>query len=164
MPPSLPSISQGVCVCFLKQFTKPPHLFRSCIWNSYYGSDATECGGHGIGARQAWFPLAWSFRIHQEIDATFQVVLGAENPPAGTGDTRDVSSVPGLGRSPGGGDGNLLQYSCLENSTDRGTWWATIHGVAMDTTEHTWILGFRRQMQFSKKLCQAWSVMRQVGN
>ena len=39
------------------------------------------------------------------------------------------SSIPGSGRSPGEGDGNLLQYSCLENPMDRGTWWATVHGV-----------------------------------
>ena len=42
----------------------------------------------------------------------------------------DVSSVPGLGRSPGEGKGNLLQYSCLENPMDRGAWRATVHGVA----------------------------------
>ena len=42
----------------------------------------------------------------------------------------DVGSVPGLGRSPGEGNGNLLQYSCLENCMDRGAWQATVHGVA----------------------------------
>ena len=50
------------------------------------------------------------------------------------GDVRDVGSVPGSGRSPGGGNGNPLQYSCLENSMDRGTWWATIYGVAQSRT------------------------------
>ena len=45
------------------------------------------------------------------------------------GDLRDVGSVPGLGRSAGERHGNPLQYSCLENSTDRGVWWATVHGV-----------------------------------
>ena len=53
-----------------------------------------------------------------------------ENPPANAGDVRIVGSVPGLGRSPGGGPGNPLQYSCLENPTDRGPWRATVHGVA----------------------------------
>ena len=51
------------------------------------------------------------------------------NPPASAGDTRDVGLIPGSGRSPGGGNGNRLQYSCLENSMDRGTWRATVHGV-----------------------------------
>ena len=46
-----------------------------------------------------------------------------KNPPASAG---DVNSIPGLGRSPGEGNGNSLQYSCLENPLDRGTWWATV--------------------------------------
>ena len=51
-----------------------------------------------------------------------------ENPPA---DARDAGLVPGLGRSPGGRNGNPPQHSCLENSADRGgAWWATVHGVA----------------------------------
>ena len=53
-----------------------------------------------------------------------------KNPPADAGDARDVGSIPGLGRSPGGGNGNPLQYSCLKNPTDRGAWWTTVHGVA----------------------------------
>ena len=43
--------------------------------------------------------------------------------------TGDLSSIPGSGRYPGGGHGNPLQYSCLENSMDKGAWWATIRGV-----------------------------------
>ena len=50
-----------------------------------------------------------------------------KNPPANAGGTRDMGSIPGSGRSPGVGNGNPLQYSCLENSMDRGTWRATIH-------------------------------------
>ena len=46
----------------------------------------------------------------------------------------DLGSIPGLGRSPGGENGNPLQYSCLENSMDRGTWQATVHGVAKSWT------------------------------
>ena len=53
---------------------------------------------------------------------------GKKNPLANAGDIRGVGSIPGLGRSPGVGNGNLLQYSCLENSRDRGAWWATVHG------------------------------------
>ena len=46
----------------------------------------------------------------------------------------DPGSIPGLGRSPGEGNGNPLQYSCLENPMDRGAWWATVHGVAKSQT------------------------------
>jgi len=53
----------------------------------------------------------------------------AKNPPANAGDTGDTGWIPRLGRSPGEGNGNLLQYSCLENPMDRGTWWGMAHGV-----------------------------------
>ena len=52
------------------------------------------------------------------------------NPPANTGDTRDMGSIPGSGRSPGEGNGNPFQSSCLENPIDRGVWWATVQRVA----------------------------------
>ena len=61
---------------------------------------------------------------------------GVKNPPANAGDTGDVGSIPGSGRSPGGGNGNPLQYSRWENFMGRGTWQATVHGVAeSDMTE-----------------------------
>ena len=62
-----------------------------------------------------------------------------KNPPAKAGDTGDAGSVPVLRRYPGGGNGNPLQYSCLENSRDRGAWQATVHGVERewDTTEQS---------------------------
>ena len=50
-----------------------------------------------------------------------------KNPPANAGDEGEMGLIPGSGRSPGGGDGNLLQYSCLENPMDRGGWRATVH-------------------------------------
>ena len=53
-----------------------------------------------------------------------------KNPPAKAGDAGDASSIPGWGRSPEEGNGNPLQYSCLENPIDRGAWWAKVHGVA----------------------------------
>ena len=52
-----------------------------------------------------------------------------KNPPANAGDIRDRGSIPGSGRSPGGGHGNPFQYSCLENPMDRGAWQAIAHGV-----------------------------------
>ena len=53
-----------------------------------------------------------------------------KEPPAGAGDARDMGSIPGSGRSPGGGNGNPLQYSCLESPMDRGSWQVTVRGVA----------------------------------
>ena len=58
-----------------------------------------------------------------------------KNLAANAGDIRDVGSVPELGRSPGEGHGNPLQYSCLENPMDRGAWWATVHKVAKSQTQ-----------------------------
>ena len=63
-----------------------------------------------------------------------QVVLVVRNPPAIAQDIRDAGSSPGLGRSPGEGHGNQLQYSCLENPMDRGAWQAIVHGVAKGRT------------------------------
>ena len=58
------------------------------------------------------------------------VMLVVESPSANPGDVRDAGLIPGLGRSPGGGHGNPLQCSCLENPMDRGAWQAIVHGVA----------------------------------
>ena len=58
-----------------------------------------------------------------------------KNSPANAGDVRDVGSIPGSGRSPGGGNGNPLQYSCLGNPMDKGAWWATVHGAAKSQTQ-----------------------------
>ena len=58
-----------------------------------------------------------------------------KNLPANAGDKRDVGLIPGLGRSPGGGNGNPLQYSHLENLMDRGAWQATVHGVTKSQTQ-----------------------------
>ena len=63
----------------------------------------------------------------------FQVVIVVKNLAANAGDIRDVNSISGLGRAPGGGHDNPLQYSCLENPMDRGDWWATIHRVARES-------------------------------
>ena len=66
------------------------------------------------------------------------LVLVIKNSPANAGDVRDVGSIPGSGRSPRRENGNPLQYSYLENLTDRGAWRATVHGVAeSDTTKAT---------------------------
>ena len=64
------------------------------------------------------------------------MALVVKNPPANAGNMRDLGSIPGLGRSPGGGHDNPLHYSCLENPMDRGAWRGTAHWAAeSDMTE-----------------------------
>ena len=58
------------------------------------------------------------------------MALVVKNPPVNTGDARDAGSIPGSGRSPGVGSGNLLQYSCPEKSMDKRAWWAIVHGAS----------------------------------
>ena len=74
-------------------------------------------------------------------DGAPQVALVVKNPPASAGDggvIKDAGFTPGLGRSPGGGQGNPLQYSCLENSMDRGAWQAMIVKTAKSRTQLKW--------------------------
>ena len=76
-----------------------------------------------------------NIEILNKINRTDLVAQLVKNPSAGAGDIRDVGSIPASGRSPGGGHGNLLQYSCLENPMDSGAWRATVHRVAKSWTE-----------------------------
>ena len=62
------------------------------------------------------------------------MMLVVKNPPANVGDIRDVGSIPGSGRSPGGSHGSSRQYYCLENPMDRGAWQATVHRLAKSQT------------------------------
>ena len=64
-----------------------------------------------------------------DLVGAFQVVLLLKNMPVNAGDIRDMGLIPGLERTSGGGSGNLLQYSCLENFMDREAWWAIVHRV-----------------------------------
>ena len=72
-------------------------------------------------------------KCYPPLQAT-QVVPVVKNPPANAGDTRDVGSIAGSGISLGERNGSLLQYSCMENSMDRGTCWAVVHRVAKSQT------------------------------
>ena len=78
--------------------------------------------------------VCWNTPIGYILIWTFWVALVVKNPPAHEGD-RDAGSIPGSGRSPGGGHGNLLQYSCLENPKDRGAWQTRVHRVAKSWTQ-----------------------------
>ena len=81
-----------------------------------------------------------TFRVRLKFLITFPRILGfpgssmVKNPPANSGDARDIGSIPRWGRSPGEGNGNPLQYSCLENPMERGAWWATVHVVTKSQT------------------------------
>ena len=76
-----------------------------------------------------------------------------KNLPANTGAIRDVGSIPGLGRSPGGGHGNPLQCSCPENPMDRGAWWATVHGAAKSCTQLSdWAYTQRKPLRYMDKV------------
>ena len=87
--------------------------------------------------KSAFYPNKFIFSNIYLLSRAPQVAQLVMNPPANAGDTRDTDSIPGSGRSPGGGNCNPLQYSCLENAMDGGAWWATVHGGCKksDTTE-----------------------------
>ena len=81
-------------------------------------------------------PLIAGLWVHAPYGQGFvsQVALVVKNPPARAGDIRDAGLIPGSGRSPGEGIGNLLQYSCLGNPIDRGAWWARVHRITKSWT------------------------------
>ena len=74
------------------------------------------------------FEHCWSFRALLDISSKGTVI---NNLPANAGDARNAGLILGSGRSPGEGNGNPLQHSCLRNPMDRGTWQATVHGVTI---------------------------------
>ena len=82
-----------------------------------------DCVVHGVSKSRT-----------QLSDFHFQMTLAVKNLPANAGDMRDVGLISGLGRSPGEGNDNPLQYSCLENPMNRGFWRATVHRVAKSRT------------------------------
>ena len=95
----------------------------------------------GNSLKFAIFFSILSFSTYLYFDVSYspwwasQVTLVVKNLPANAGDIRDADSIPGWGRSPGGGHSNPLQYLCLENPMDRGVWWAVVHGVTKSWTQ-----------------------------
>ena len=95
---------------------------------------------------------------------SFPCSSGVKNPPANAG---DVGSIPGSGRFPGEGNGNPLQYSCLENSMDRGAWWTTVHAVAKSQTwlsTHTVTQWYSCQQSFLESLMNMESEVMALNN
>ena len=88
----------------------------------------------GLDARLTWLEIN-----RGQWDWAFQVVLVVKNLCANAGDVRDAGLMPGFRRSPGGGNGNPLQYSCMENPMDRGDWQAMVSRVAKSWTQLKWL-------------------------
>ena len=86
--------------------------------------------------------------ISQKHRRTSQVALLIKNLLANTGDPRDMSSIPRLGRFPWIGNGTPFQYSCLENSMGKGAWWATVHGT---TKSQTWLRNWSAAAEVSSQ-------------
>ena len=96
--------------------------------------------------QQSWGIFKLRVRIHSGFPGSRVV----KNPSVNAG---NMGVKPGLGRSPGVGNGNPLRYSCLENSMDRGAWWATVHGLTeLDMNEHTQAYIFMKNSYSESKL------------
>ena len=91
------------------------------------------------------------------------VVLVVKNPPANAGVVRDVGLIHGSGGFPGGGHGNPLLYSCLENLMDRGAWWATVHSMAesdmTEATQHAHMILLLLSFSYSTSFTGVWSTI-----
>ena len=103
---------------------------------SRYSTPAPWCSIH---TQRPCFCWRWALAGDTHWYGASQVALVVKNPPANAGDAGDKGSIPGWGRSPRGGHGNPLQYSCLENPMDRGAWRATVYGVTKSRTGLKWL-------------------------
>ena len=104
----------------------------------YRVNEVVELGGRPLfpACLPGFLPLV-HFSVGIPTPAGFQGFPGGsmvKNLPAVAGATGDMGLIPGLGRFPGGGNGNPLQYSCPKNPMIRGTWWATVQGIARSGT------------------------------
>ena len=114
----------------------------------------TGCGFQGAAFRSLVIVLPVFGKLWAEPWAS-QVVLLVKNPPANAGNIRDAGLIPGLGRSLGGGHGNPLQYSCLENCMDRGASWAIVHRVSKSQTRWRWLSREQHRAAFSRPQCHS---------
>ena len=123
------SLLISMCQCGRGSLTKSLEDVITSVMTAHKGG---VDGGFSVSAFGAsgedFFPYSPSLK------RASQVALLVKNPPAKAGDIKDEGSIPGSGRFPGEGNGDPLQYSCLENPRDRGTWRAAVHGVAKSWT------------------------------
>ena len=107
-----------------RNFTTSGLIFKAFIHFKIIYVSGVKQRSHFFSFFSLWLILPQSFPGGSVV----------KNTPANTRDARDTGSIPGSGRSLGGGNGNLLQYSCLGNPMDRGALWATVHGVSKSQT------------------------------
>ena len=134
-----------------------PGLWRSpgegnAYSSQYSGLENTSPWGHKKSDTAERLSLSYIY----VSKPGFPGVRVVKNLPANLGDTRGTGSIPGLGRSPGGENGSLLLYSCLENPVDRGAWRATVHGVAKSWTwQSNWAPPpYTSNLQKHRTLCE----------
>ena len=123
------------------RFSKLPNLLHreSLSLNSWWGKKkiCLWLGARAVSSFQRYLHFKHNWQ-NLSVSWDSQVALVVKNPPSNARCLRDMGLIPGWGRSPGGGHGNPLQCSCLENPMDGGAWGATVHGVAeSDTIEVT---------------------------
>ena len=99
----------------------------------------------------------WMLRSHSIIEAMWGFPGGSDGKESAC-NSRDPGSIPGSGRSPGGGHGNPLQYSCLENPMDRGVWWATVHRVTHSQTRLKRLSTHSRLHSLHKQNNEVWTL------
>ena len=127
-------------------------LYKATVSN--LKSDVLAWGANKTGWKQRIRPEnLWENHLVCLPSWVSQAVLVVKNLPASTGDKRDPGSIPGLGRSPGEGNGKPLQYSCLENPTDREACRATVHRVTKSHTRLTWLRTLYRPFVMNNVSC-----------
>ena len=109
-----------------------------------------------------------SFKVLRTQNVGFPGALVGKNPLPNADDVEHAGSIPGSGRSPGGGHGSPLQCSCLENSMDRGAWWTTVHRVAKSWTQLKWLtlhalwMHLLNESSMAKNVIYPWIVRKQL--
>ena len=138
---------------YSKEHTLWCPLSRSKLWDSFVPLYCTWWGGSPTEFLETPGNRGWSikrlcenninvladFSLTAVVAGASQVVLVVKTLPANAGDIRDADLIPGSERSPGGGHGNPVQYSCLENPIDRGAWQALVHGVLQSQSQLKWL-------------------------